>query len=64
MALVKMKAISIGVLMVVLFAHLGLIEAEIYIVTLEEDPVVSYQGGVHGFEATASETDEKIDVTR
>ena len=59
-----MKGISNGVLVLVLFAHLALIKAEIYIVTLEEEPVVTYRGGVHGFEATASETDEKVDVTR
>ncbi|XP_057545473.1 subtilisin-like protease SBT2.5 [Amaranthus tricolor] len=57
-----MKGISIGFLIVVLFAHLGDIKGEIYIVTLEEEPVVSYRGGVHGYEATASESDEKIDV--
>lgn len=40
--------------------------AEIYIVTLEGEPVVSYGGGVDGFEATTmdSESDDKIDVTR
>lgn len=41
-------------------------KAEIYIVTLEGEPVISYRGGVSGFEATAveSDSDEKIDVTR
>ncbi|KZV18285.1 subtilisin-like protease [Dorcoceras hygrometricum] len=40
-------------------------KAEIYIVTLEGEPVVSYRGGVDGFEATAvdSDSDDKIDVT-
>lgn len=64
MATVKMKGITFGLLVVVLLAHLASLKAEIYIVTLEEDPVVSYRGGVLGFEATASETDEKVDVTR
>ncbi|XP_021852541.1 subtilisin-like protease SBT2.5 [Spinacia oleracea] len=63
MATVKMKGITFGLLVVVLLAHLASLKAEIYIVTLEEDPVVSYRGGVLGFEATASETDEKVDVT-
>nr|DAD46017.1 TPA_asm: hypothetical protein HUJ06_004247 [Nelumbo nucifera] len=36
--------------------------AEVYIVTLEGEPVVSYRGGVEGYEATAS-SDEKIDTT-
>ncbi|XP_042504164.1 subtilisin-like protease SBT2.5 [Macadamia integrifolia] len=38
-------------------------KAEVYIVTMEGDPVVSYRGGVEGFEATAAESDEKIDAT-
>ncbi|XP_073066834.1 subtilisin-like protease SBT2.5 [Primulina eburnea] len=40
-------------------------KAEVYIVTLEGEPVVSYRGGVDGFEATAvdSDSDDKIDVT-
>ncbi|KAL3623493.1 hypothetical protein CASFOL_032309 [Castilleja foliolosa] len=40
-------------------------KSEIYIVTIEGEPVISYQGGVNGFEATAidSDSDEKIDVT-
>ncbi|KAA8522706.1 hypothetical protein F0562_009132 [Nyssa sinensis] len=36
---------------------------QIYIVTVEGEPVISYKGGVDGFEATAVESDEKIDVT-
>ncbi|KAL9224570.1 hypothetical protein vseg_000591 [Gypsophila vaccaria] len=59
-----MKSTSIGLLFLGLFIHLAFIEAEVYIVTLEGEPVVSYRGGVKGFEATASESDEKIDVTR
>ncbi|KAL1568171.1 subtilisin-like protease SBT2.6 [Salvia divinorum] len=40
-------------------------KAEVYIVTIEGEPVISYKGGVNGFEATAvdSYSDEKIDVT-
>lgn len=64
MASVKMKGVTLRFLVLGLIAHLALIKAEIYIVTLDEEPVVSYRGGVNGFEATASETDEKIDVTR
>ncbi|KAJ4963663.1 hypothetical protein NE237_023602 [Protea cynaroides] len=37
--------------------------AEVFIVTMEGEPVVSYTGGVEGFEATAADSDEKIDVT-
>ncbi|XP_026437100.1 subtilisin-like protease SBT2.5 [Papaver somniferum] len=37
---------------------------EVYIVTMEGEPVVSYNGGVEGFEATAvaEDTDERIDT--
>ncbi|KAL6496408.1 hypothetical protein OROGR_029666 [Orobanche gracilis] len=40
-------------------------KSEVYIVTVEGEPVISYQGGVKGFEATTvdSDSDEKIDVT-
>ncbi|CAD6335535.1 unnamed protein product [Miscanthus lutarioriparius] len=36
---------------------------DVYIVTMEGDPVVSYQGGVEGFPATAVDLDEEMDVT-
>lgn len=39
-------------------------KADVYIVRVEGEPVVSYEGGVDGFEATYVESDEKIDVTR
>lgn len=38
-------------------------KADVYIVRVEGEPVVSYEGGVDGFEATYVESDEKIDVT-
>jgi hypothetical protein len=37
---------------------------DVYIVTMEGDPVVSYRGGVQGFPATAVDSDEEIDLTR
>ena len=39
-------------------------KAEIYIVTVEGEPIISYTGGIDGFEATAVESDEKIDTIR
>ena len=48
----------------VFFAIFYSVTAEIYIVTMEGDPIISYKGGVNGFEATAVESDEKIDTTR
>lgn len=58
--------------MVVHFQHTFLVflailvvgKAEIYIVTIEGEPIVSYKGDLDGFEATAMESDEKIDPTR
>ncbi|KAA0031741.1 hypothetical protein IC582_011259 [Cucumis melo] len=38
-------------------------KAEIYIVTIDGEPIVSYKGDLDGFEATAMESDEKIDPT-
>ncbi|KAL5699502.1 hypothetical protein ACHQM5_030393 [Ranunculus cassubicifolius] len=39
------------------------VKAEVYIVTVEGEPVVSYKGDTEGFVATAADSDEKIDVT-
>uniref|UniRef100_A0A1J3ELY6 Subtilisin-like protease n=3 Tax=Noccaea caerulescens TaxID=107243 RepID=A0A1J3ELY6_NOCCA len=48
---------------VVFFTFFLSVTAEIYIVTMEGDPIISYKGGDNGFEATAVESDEKIDTT-
>ncbi|XP_051131507.1 subtilisin-like protease SBT2.5 [Andrographis paniculata] len=50
-------------MVLILFGSLLFGRAEIYIVTLQGEPVISYRGGVEGFEATAVEpdSDEKID---
>lgn len=53
-----------SVVIVLLFSILNVGKAEIYIVTVEGEPVISYKGGIDGFEATAAESDEKIDTTR
>jgi hypothetical protein len=37
---------------------------DVYIVTMEGEPVVSYRGGVEGFPATAMDLDDELDVTR
>lgn len=37
---------------------------DIYIVTVEGEPVVSYNGGVDGFSATAVDLVERMDITR
>nr|KJB21999.1 hypothetical protein B456_004G025300 [Gossypium raimondii] len=59
-----MKASGLG--WAVLLVLLGLVvkgKAEIYIVTVEGEPIISYKGGENGFEATAVESDEKLDTT-
>lgn len=54
-----------GFSLLVLLAHLVAgVKRNVYIVTLEDDPVISYKGGLEGLEATASESDDKIDLTR
>ncbi|KAM1859822.1 hypothetical protein ACFX13_012072 [Malus domestica] len=62
--MVKMVAVEFGCAAVVLFSLLIIGKADVYIVTIEGEPIISYQGGVDGFEATAVESDEKIDTTR
>lgn len=62
----KMRPADFACRIVVLLGLLIIGKAEIYIVTIEGEPVISYKGGIDGFEATAvdSDSDEKIDVTR
>ena len=59
-----MRVSVIGCTVLVLFTVLIIGKAEIYIVTVEGEPIISYKGGIDGFEATAVESDEKIDTTR
>jgi hypothetical protein len=49
-----------------IFSLLIIAESEVYIVTIEGDPVISYRGDIDGFEATSvdSDSDQKLDVTR
>lgn len=62
----EMKMMEIGVIFGIMILGFSVNRgyAEVYIVTMEDEPVISYRGGVNGFEATAVESDEKIDVTR
>ncbi|XP_052199696.1 subtilisin-like protease SBT2.5 [Diospyros lotus] len=59
----KMGSAEFGCKILLIFSLLIAGRAEIYIVTVEGEPVISYRGGVDGFEATAVESDEKIDAT-
>ncbi|KAL1814270.1 hypothetical protein DCAR_0626692 [Daucus carota subsp. sativus] len=58
-----MGKIQICFVLLMLFAYLITAKAEIYIVTVEGEPVISYRGGIDGFAATAVESDEELDVT-
>ncbi|GLT28701.1 hypothetical protein SLA2020_036130 [Shorea laevis] len=58
-----MKVMEFGFMFFVLLGLLITVKAEIYIVTIEGEPIVSYRGGENGFEATAVESDEKIDTS-
>ncbi|CAB4292698.1 unnamed protein product [Prunus armeniaca] len=58
-----MRAADFGCAVAVLFALLIVGRADVYIVTIEGEPIISYKGDVDGFEATAVESDEKIDTT-
>ncbi|XP_022888225.1 subtilisin-like protease SBT2.5 [Olea europaea var. sylvestris] len=60
------KELTSSFIVVILLFNLVILgKAEIYIVTVEGEPVISYKGGINGFEATAveSDSDEKIDVS-
>ncbi|XP_068643871.1 subtilisin-like protease SBT2.5 [Aristolochia californica] len=53
------------VLLLAVLALLGLLvsgDGDIYIVTMHGEPVVSYTGGIEGFDPTALEFGEKIDI--
>ncbi|KAJ7979415.1 Subtilisin-like protease [Quillaja saponaria] len=58
-----MRILDIGYIILCLFTLLAVGKAEIYIATVEGEPIISYRGGVDGFEATAVESDEKIETT-
>jgi hypothetical protein len=62
--LVKMRVVEFWCTILVLFALLINGKAEVYIVTMVGEPVISYTGGIPGFEATAVESDETLDATR
>ncbi|GAB4853520.1 hypothetical protein Ancab_017711 [Ancistrocladus abbreviatus] len=59
----EVRGVAFGLSVLVLFAHFAWGKAEVYIVTLEGEPAISYKGGVDGFDAIASDSDEKIDLT-
>ncbi|XP_021893199.1 subtilisin-like protease SBT2.5 [Carica papaya] len=58
-----MRVLELGCTTLILLALFIIGRAEVYIVTMEGEPIISYKGGENGFEATAVESDEKIDTT-
>ncbi|OAY46704.1 subtilisin-like protease SBT2.6 [Manihot esculenta] len=57
----KMVQLFCSILVLLLLLPTG--KPEIYIVTMDEEPVMSYRGGVPGFEPIVVDSDEKIDTT-
>lgn len=62
----EMAVKEILCIFIVLLGYMLVGKAEIYLVTIEGEPIISYRGGDNGFEATAveSDSDEKIDTNR
>jgi hypothetical protein len=59
-----MKRIKLACLLLFFAQQVVLGTHDVYIVTMEGDPVVIYRGGVEGFPATAVDLDEEMDVSR
>lgn len=59
-----MKIVEIMFIVIIIVGIFVVGKSEIYIVTIEGEPVICYRGGVSGFEATAVESSEKLDFTR
>lgn len=59
----KMRRIKLACLLLLAFVQQVVLGThDVYIVTMEGDPVISYQGGVEGFPATAVDLDEEMDT--
>uniref|UniRef100_A0A1D1YZR0 Subtilisin-like protease n=1 Tax=Anthurium amnicola TaxID=1678845 RepID=A0A1D1YZR0_9ARAE len=54
---------ELGCVILVVLGLLILVNGEIYIVSVEGEPVVSYSGGVKGFAPTAVELADEFDIT-
>lgn len=59
-----MRRIKLAWLLLIFLQRVVLGTHDVYIVTMEGDPVVSYRGGVEGFPATAVDLDEEMDIAR
>ncbi|WOL19769.1 hypothetical protein Cni_G28571 [Canna indica] len=59
----KMKMTELASLVFLLLPLLAFGSGDVYIVTVEGEPVVSYSGGVDGFTATAIDIMEEMDIT-
>ncbi|XP_072953254.1 subtilisin-like protease SBT2.5 isoform X3 [Typha angustifolia] len=61
--LAKMKRITLTWLFLMFLLCIAFGTHDVYIVTIEGEPVVSYNGGVEGFAATAVDLVEEMDIT-
>nr|CAD1827637.1 unnamed protein product [Ananas comosus var. bracteatus] len=59
----KMKATEFLCLHLIFLWHLAFGAHDVYIVAIEGEPVVNYNGGVEGFTATAVDPLEEMDIT-
>lgn len=60
-----MKLLCVYLFVIIVFGFASFGKGEIYIVTVEGEPIISYKGGVDGFEATAVESDDdRVDSSR
>ncbi|OIW18698.1 hypothetical protein TanjilG_13450 [Lupinus angustifolius] len=59
-----MRVFDFGCVLLIIVSTLVVAgKGEVYIVTVEGEPIISYAGGIDGFRATAVESDESIDTT-
>jgi len=60
----KMKKVATWYMIFIFLRFLVLGSGDIYIVTMEGEPVVSYDGGIEGFSATSLDLSEEMHSTR
>lgn len=59
-----MKGIEVACLFLILIESIVYGSHDVYIVAIEGDPVVSYEGNIEGLPATATDTVEEMDFHR
>ncbi|ONK69503.1 uncharacterized protein A4U43_C05F23620 [Asparagus officinalis] len=61
--MMQMKKMTLRYMMLAVFPLLVFGSGDVYIVTMEGEPVVSYNGGIEGFSATSVDLAEDTDIT-